>query len=116
MSTIVALDSLDGPVYKTQNVINCNKSWGGGSGLTYAGSSNTILKALVQVSGFSNGVGSHRTSGFRSDHPGGAHFLMADGTTHFFSEGTDVTVLRGLATINGGASPLAGVDEQATTP
>jgi prepilin-type N-terminal cleavage/methylation domain-containing protein/prepilin-type processing-associated H-X9-DG protein len=116
MSTIVALDSLDGPVYKTQNVINCNKSWGGGSGLTYAGSSNTILKALVQDSGFSNGVGSHRTSGFRSDHPGGAHFLMADGTTHFFSEGTDVTVLRGLATINGGASPLAGVDEQATTP
>ena len=37
-----------------------------------------------------------------SRHPGGCNFLIADGSVRFFSESTDITTLRGLATINGG--------------
>ncbi len=42
--------------------------------------------------------------GFKSMHPGGAHFVMADGSVHFVSEGIDSLVYRGLATRNGGES------------
>ncbi|MFH1303512.1 MAG: DUF1559 domain-containing protein [Planctomycetota bacterium] len=34
---------------------------------------------------------------FGSYHVGGCHFLMADGSTHFFSENTDLTLYRSLA-------------------
>ena len=39
--------------------------------------------------------------GFKSLHPGGAHFVMADGSVHFVNEGIDHTVYRGLSTRNG---------------
>jgi prepilin-type processing-associated H-X9-DG protein len=39
--------------------------------------------------------------GFKSRHPGGAHFVMADGSVHFINEGIDVNTYRGLATRNG---------------
>lgn len=42
----------------------------------------------------------HRT--FRSDHPGGVNFCMADGSVHFVSESIDRTVLNGLVTRDGG--------------
>jgi prepilin-type N-terminal cleavage/methylation domain-containing protein/prepilin-type processing-associated H-X9-DG protein len=45
---------------------------------------------------------SSRVSGFHSDHPGGANFLMGDGSVNFLSESTDLIVLRGLSTIAGG--------------
>ena len=38
---------------------------------------------------------------FRSDHPGGLYFGMADGSVHFISEGIDLAVYRSLATRNG---------------
>ena len=37
-------------------------------------------------------------SSFSSMHPGGTHFLMGDGSAHFFSEDTDLRLLQGLAT------------------
>ncbi len=39
---------------------------------------------------------------FGSNHPGGAHFLFADGSVHFLSETIDFTIYQDLATINGG--------------
>jgi prepilin-type N-terminal cleavage/methylation domain-containing protein/prepilin-type processing-associated H-X9-DG protein len=43
-----------------------------------------------------------RVSGFHSDHPGGANFLMGDGSVNFLSDSTDIIILRGLSTIAGG--------------
>lgn len=40
--------------------------------------------------------------GFKSLHPGGAQFVMADGSVHFFSESIDHNIYRGLATRDGG--------------
>jgi prepilin-type N-terminal cleavage/methylation domain-containing protein len=40
--------------------------------------------------------------GFKSLHPGGAHFVMVDGSVHFVNESIDHNVYRGLATRNGG--------------
>ncbi|MCH2131493.1 MAG: DUF1559 domain-containing protein [Pirellulaceae bacterium] len=37
-------------------------------------------------------------SSFSSMHPGGTHFLMGDGSVHFFSESTELRILQGLAT------------------
>lgn len=42
------------------------------------------------------------TSNYRSDHVGGAHFLMADGSTHFISENIDIGVFRALSTRGNG--------------
>ena len=39
---------------------------------------------------------------FGSNHPGGAHFVKADGSVEFFSIDTPKNVLRNLATISGG--------------
>jgi prepilin-type processing-associated H-X9-DG protein len=39
--------------------------------------------------------------GFKSLHPGGAHFSMADGSVHFVSETIDGAIYRGLSTRNG---------------
>ena len=39
---------------------------------------------------------------FGSEHPGGCHFLMLDGSTHFFSEDTELVVLQAFATRDGG--------------
>jgi prepilin-type processing-associated H-X9-DG protein len=40
--------------------------------------------------------------GFRSLHPGGAQFAMADGSVHFINEGIDHNMYRGLSTRDGG--------------
>ena len=37
-------------------------------------------------------------SSFSSMHPGGTHFLMGDGSVHFFSESTELRLLQALAT------------------
>lgn len=43
-----------------------------------------------------------------SDHPGGAHVAMCDGSVHFLAESTADTVLTGLASRNGGESVSVG--------
>ena len=42
--------------------------------------------------------------GFKSDHPGGVHFLMGDASVHFFAETTDYRLLNELGSINQGES------------
>jgi prepilin-type N-terminal cleavage/methylation domain-containing protein/prepilin-type processing-associated H-X9-DG protein len=39
--------------------------------------------------------------GFRSEHPGGAHFCMADGSVHFVTDGIDYALYRALSTRSG---------------
>ena len=40
--------------------------------------------------------------GFKSRHPGGVQFVMADGSVHFVNESLDHNIYRGLSTRNGG--------------
>jgi prepilin-type N-terminal cleavage/methylation domain-containing protein/prepilin-type processing-associated H-X9-DG protein len=42
------------------------------------------------------------TWSFRSRHPGGVHFALADGSVHFVSDTIDLGVYRALATVAGG--------------
>lgn len=44
----------------------------------------------------------HNVSNFRSDHPGGCQFLMADGSVQFLQEQMDYFTYRGLSTRAGG--------------
>jgi prepilin-type N-terminal cleavage/methylation domain-containing protein/prepilin-type processing-associated H-X9-DG protein len=44
----------------------------------------------------------YKTRSFRSLHPGGAQFVMADGSVHFVQESIDVKAYRGLSTRDGG--------------
>ena len=46
--------------------------------------------------------GWNEARGFKSIHPGGAHFVMADGSVHFVNESIDHNIYRGLSTRNGG--------------
>lgn len=52
-----------------------------------------------------SGAGPHRTSGFRSDHPGGSHFLFADGSVSFITENIDMASYRALSTFKGNDVP-----------
>ena len=44
----------------------------------------------------------YRACGFKSRHPGGANFLMADGSVHFLSESIDFKLYNHLGTRDGG--------------
>ncbi|MGE3820987.1 MAG: H-X9-DG-CTERM domain-containing protein, partial [Isosphaeraceae bacterium] len=39
--------------------------------------------------------------GFRSQHPGGAHFVFGDGAVHFLKNGVDQVVYQALGTRSG---------------
>jgi prepilin-type N-terminal cleavage/methylation domain-containing protein/prepilin-type processing-associated H-X9-DG protein len=49
----------------------------------------------------SYGGGTHAASNYRSDHPGGCNFLMADSSVAFINEGIDMIVYRAKSTISG---------------
>lgn len=55
----------------------------------------------VDWAGIGMPTGSHRVSNFRSDHPSGACFLMADGSVHFVNDSIEMGVYRRLSTIAG---------------
>ncbi len=63
---------------------------------------NTMIRFAdsVNCSSSENG-GTHNVSNFRSDHPGGAQFLMLDGSSHFLQEAIDLITLRALSTLAG---------------
>jgi prepilin-type processing-associated H-X9-DG protein len=44
----------------------------------------------------------YRSAGFKSRHPGGVMFVMADGSVHFLSESTDFRLVNELGTRAGG--------------
>ena len=46
--------------------------------------------------------GPHSAANFRSDHPGGGQFVLADGSVHFVADTIDMPTCRGLSTIAGG--------------
>lgn len=54
----------------------------------------------IRIDRTADGIGfNHLPMG--SYHPGGANFVMGDGSVHFFPEGTELEILRSLATIDG---------------
>ncbi len=53
--------------------------------------------------------GPHLTSNFRSDHPGGCHFLLGDGSVTFLLEQIDANVYHGLSSRAGGETVSAPV-------
>ena len=64
---------------------------------------NTFESDEVQVGTIPfHGAGWELTSGFKSNHPGGAHFTFADGSAHFINEDIDFVVYNYLGTRAGG--------------
>ena len=74
------------------------RSWvrGSSSNLCQGSTKNVYepINAGAPYVDFNNGA-------FGSEHPGGTHFLMADGSTHFVSETIDDSVYRATASRNG---------------
>jgi len=62
--------------------------------------SNRLAPVLPRPGG--GATGPHTTPNFRSDHPGGCQFLMADGSVQFLQEQIDIFAYRGLSTRAGG--------------
>ncbi|WLD13754.1 DUF1559 domain-containing protein [Planctellipticum variicoloris] len=62
-----------------------------------------VVDTSIDEAALSNCTGGNdRTSNFRSDHVGGGHFLMGDGSVHFLSENMDQAIYRNLSTTQGG--------------
>lgn len=56
------------------------------------------------------GDGTHRTPNFRSEHPGGANMLRADGSVAFIGETIDLITYRALSSIAGGEPTGSGTN------
>jgi prepilin-type processing-associated H-X9-DG protein len=50
------------------------------------------------------GPSHHMTGNVRSDHPGGANFLYADGSVHFLSDGINMLTYQRMSTMKGNES------------
>jgi hypothetical protein len=61
--------------------------------------SDTVRNCLGTLS---NPANTHRVPNFRSNHPGGASFLLGDGAVQFIEENIDMAVYRAFSTIAGG--------------
>jgi prepilin-type N-terminal cleavage/methylation domain-containing protein/prepilin-type processing-associated H-X9-DG protein len=92
-------------------------TWGGGVDLRDAGtglnsSTQTMAAAVLPIN--TQGVNPFDSGGFMrlfgSDHPGGCHMLMADGSAHFISDTIDLNIHRGLGAMNDG-HPAGGVPQ-----
>jgi len=73
-----------------------------------AGKHSESLKIVLEPDGTEYDVptrgraAGHGVGGFGSNHVGGANFARADGSVHFYSETTEMTLLMYLSTRNGG--------------
>jgi prepilin-type N-terminal cleavage/methylation domain-containing protein/prepilin-type processing-associated H-X9-DG protein len=63
---------------------------------------NTMLDDTGTGANLRNGHSWWLTSGYKSQHPGGAHFVMGDGSVHFFPETIDYRLYNALGTRDGG--------------
>jgi len=63
---------------------------------------NTFQSDEPNVGTVTNGSGWWLTSGFKSNHPGGASFCMGDGSVHFLTETIDYRLYNELGTRDGG--------------
>jgi prepilin-type processing-associated H-X9-DG protein len=92
-----------------------------GKGVTYGGSSSTLYGTWAgavntmfigaldhsRIIGWINHMPAEEAWQYeqlRSDHPGGAHGLMCDGSVHMFSEDVALSVMMSLASRDGGES------------
>ena len=63
---------------------------------------NNLISLAGNEDALANLRGNHQEStGFRSLHPGGLNFCMADGSVHFINEQIDIWTYRKLSTRNG---------------
>jgi prepilin-type N-terminal cleavage/methylation domain-containing protein/prepilin-type processing-associated H-X9-DG protein len=60
------------------------------------------LNILESDKGDNSALAISRACGFKSQHPGGAHFVLADGSVHFISEAIDYRLYNQLGTRDGG--------------
>ena len=70
--------------------------------------SSTTIPINTRISDEGNGRDWWLTSGFKSDHPGGAHIALGDGSVQFFNETIDHRLYSNLGTRAG--------EEPATLP
>jgi prepilin-type N-terminal cleavage/methylation domain-containing protein/prepilin-type processing-associated H-X9-DG protein len=68
---------------------------------------NPVTETLVDDGGFDGVAGGTTNDGdacsnFRSNHPSGCNFGLADGSVQYFKESIDVIVYQGMSTIQGG--------------
>ncbi len=76
-----------------------NSGWGGSyccHNLKYA------IHAYDWPTAVNNGYTGVNDISFGSNHPGGCHFLLGDGSVHFLSENTQLKILQALASRDGG--------------
>jgi len=76
--------------------------WGGGYPGVSIGATSGQFNSDRLISGFAELVT------YRSDHPGGAHFALVDGSARFIADDIDESTLDGLATRDGGEVISAG--------
>jgi prepilin-type processing-associated H-X9-DG protein len=80
------------------NLGNCARSMPGADGSPQTG---TTCRRLPSGSIKTNTCAKHVACNFRSDHPGGANFLFADGSVHFLSEDVNMLTYQRLSTMAG---------------
>ena len=66
---------------------------------------NTLQSVVCIAKGGKPDTNWGSARGFKSMHSGGCHFMMADGSVHFFSQSIDMTTLQRLGTIQAGDVP-----------
>jgi len=81
----------------------CNRTWwwGWNSSTATAGLPLNFYVIYTKTNAV-NASDWNRNYGFNSRHTGGGQFMMTDGSVRFVSENMDLTLYRGLATIQGG--------------
>jgi prepilin-type N-terminal cleavage/methylation domain-containing protein len=81
---------------------NANKSYPGAPGTRLPTSCVDSTNDGVANPDDPGSCGKHVAPNFRSDHPGGGHFLFGDASAHFLTEDIDMLVYQQLSTIAGG--------------